>query len=521
MKKTNKILFLSFLLLTGCFNKNSNDVNSTTTSSQLPQSSSQVSSKIEAPDYGDIKYDGYYKATKQSFTYADVRKSSYYANDLPSTGNQKILVVPVKFKDSTLADTTYGGSDLVKSHIEDTFFGDPLDTGWESVTSFYKKSSYGKLNLSGKVTDWCTLDITYAESEALNGNETGVHSTVQIARMVGKWYLENHNDASEYDLDNDGYIDLLWMVYDWESKNNGENDWAHVYWDSYNQKVGSEENPIPYTFAWAGISFMYEGGFKDENGNALADAHTFIHETGHTLGLEDYYDYERKHSYAGGLDMMDVNIGDHTGLSKYLLGWTNPYVVTDNCEITINSFTETGDFILIKDDWNHASNDEYLLIEFYTPTGLNEQDSKDSYAGKYPKLFQNPGIKVYHVDARVGHYVNYRFNGYTDKIMGLDDGYLNSTQLAHSNTLSRSANPNFDLYHLLENNKTPKLHGNGQYANDSTLFHEGDTFDPYDYELCFYVHEMFNDGEYIDYAFEVKSMSDTEATIEFFKLTTM
>ena len=124
MKKLSKLMFLSFLLLTGCSNKTSSDVNSTTTSSssnsssQTPSSSSVVSSKIEAPEYeGDIKFDGYYKATKQSITYADSRKTSYYNHDLNAIGDQKVLVVPVKFKDSTLADTTYGGSDLVKSHI--------------------------------------------------------------------------------------------------------------------------------------------------------------------------------------------------------------------------------------------------------------------------------------------------------------------------------------------------------------------------------------------------------------------
>ena len=533
MKKLSKLMFLSFLLLTGCSNKTSSDVNSTTTSSssnsssQTPSSSSVVSSKIEAPEYeGDIKFDGYYKATKQSITYADSRKTSYYNHDLNAIGDQKVLVVPVKFKDSTLADTTYGGSDLVKSHIEKGFFGNEEETGWESLSSYYKKSSYGKLNISGKVTDWCELDLTYLESEALNTNgikgTDGVqtHSTVQIARMVGKWYLENYDDASEFDLDNDGYIDLLWMIYDWTSENKGENDWAHVYWDSYNSVEGTATDPIPFTFAWAGISFLYEGQYYDENNNALVDAHTIIHETGHALGLTDYYDYGGKTSYAGGLDMMDVNIGDHTGLSKYLLGWTDPYVVTGDCEITLRPFEQTGDFILIKDEWNHSANDEYLLVEFYTPTGLNKLDSESPYANKYPIHYQNPGIKVYHVDARLGHYVNFQFNGYTDEIKGLNDGYTNCTLQAHSNTASRRLpkTPEYELYHLLENVKKPVLHNGRNFADDNSLFHEGDIFDPYDFEFCFDEHELFNDGEYIDFAFEVISMNENETTLKFTRI---
>ena len=159
-----------------------------------------------------------------------------------------------------------------------------------------------------------------------------------------------------------------------------------------------------------------------ENNNKLVDAHTLIHETGHLLGLEDYYDYDGKMGTAGGLDMMDNNIGDHTAYSKYSLGWTNPYVVTGDSEITIKPFESSGDMILIKDDWNHSAMDEYLLIEFYTPTGLNAKDAEAKYAGIYPIMFQKPGIKVYHIDSRLGYFEHDQFKHYTNEIDENDDG---------------------------------------------------------------------------------------------------
>ena len=89
---------------------------------------------------------------------------------------------------------------------------------------------------------------------------------------------------------------------------------------------------------------------------------------------------------------------------------------------------------------NHSPFDEYLLIEFYTPTGLNEKDSLAKYAGVYPQMFQTNGIKIYHIDSRLGYYEGPIFKYYTNMIDDNEDGWETSTQLAHSNTGSESCN---------------------------------------------------------------------------------
>ena len=520
MLKINKFIVLSMLLISGCTNNRTSTSNviSTSTSNSSSSSSKQddLSSIITSNKYDDIVYDGYYKATKQSVYFSDVRKSYLFRNDLPSIGNQKILVVPVRFTDSTYVESSLGGYDKVKDDLNKMFFGNEEETGWESVASFYNESSYGKLKLSGKVSDWCTLDMTFSQASSMKLPYSIATPSVYLAREVGEWYLNNYTDASEYDLDKNGYIDALWMVYDWPANHTTTIDWAHCYWDYTNNTEPNIENPIPYTYAWASAGFMYEGNYSKP------DAHTFIHETGHMLGLDDYYDTDNKHSYAGCLDMMDYNIGDHNMFSKYLLNWANPYVVTDSCEITIRPSNLTGDFIIVKDEWNHSSTDEYLLIEFYTPTGLNELDSKESYMGEYPLMYQNPGIKIYHIDARLGYFANYRFSKYTDVIMGVEGNDSFSTRLAHSNTMSITAQGgifnSYYLLHLLENKDVPSLHGTRVPANDETLFHEGDSFDPYYHQTCFATPEYFNDGEFINYIIDIDSLNEESATLKFTRL---
>ena len=113
--------------------------------------------------------------------------------------------------------------------------------------------------------------------------------------------------------------------------------------------------------------------------------------------FDDYYDYDDTTGPDGGLggsDMMDYNIGDHNAYSKAILGWINPYVV-DGYDITleIGKANATGDAIIVTNKWNDTYFDEYLLIEYYTPDGLNALEA--GYSGQ----FTIPGIKIYHVSA--------------------------------------------------------------------------------------------------------------------------
>lgn len=503
-----KILFLSLstLLLSGCFFVPS--LNST------PSNSSTIIKNTN--EYGEPLLDGYYKATIQTLKLNDIRKT-YVFKDIPSIGNVNVLVVPVKFKDSTYTETKYDTYNNMKENIEKVFFGEADETGWESLSSYYQKSSYNKLNIQGEVTDWFTLDLTFEETVSLgvDHNYDTAYPTNYIVRQIDDWYKENYDDTDKFDANKDGYIDCVWMIYDAPSNNEFGIDWAYTTWDYFNHEKPNTESPITYAYAWAGVDFLYTGKYVDENDTPLMDAHTIIHETGHLLGLEDYYDYDRIMGTAGGLDMMDNNIGDHTAYSKYSLGWIEPYVVYDNCEITIRPFEKYGDAILIKDDWNHSPFDEYLLIEFYTPTGLNKQDSLEKYAGVYPLMFQKNGIKIYHIDSRLGYYENYNFKYYTDIIDEKEDGIQTSTQLAHSNTTSESCDKDYKLVRLLERGGTNFLNSRRVHAKDSMLFKEGDTFDPYDFELVFDKEEYFNDGEYINYLIDIVKITDEEATLKF------
>lgn len=329
-------------------------------------------------------------------------RNTLYTNEgnphLDSLTEQHVLVVPFGFEGK---DEAYDQTDETIQRIKTTFFGtrEELDKAeaWESLSTYFDKSSYGKATFTGQVANsWCIWD----------GKESDACSGITCAEYASKWYKteyakEGHGSLGEdaqpisyFDNNNDGYIDLMWIVYSHPTGTTSD-WWAYVTYTS--NKAGTHNNPAVKTLGWASIDWM-SGGY---------DPHTFIHETGHTYGLDDYYDYTNSWSPMGSVDMMDHNLGDHCAYSKFTLGWLNPWVVDDDAVITLRSTTLTGDcFVIAPSDYNYTAFDEYMMVEFITPEGLNEKDYINGYSSTTG--FSNPGIRVTHVDARaynssVGH----------------------------------------------------------------------------------------------------------------------
>ncbi|MCX5769287.1 MAG: hypothetical protein NTZ09_03295 [Candidatus Hydrogenedentes bacterium] len=68
-----------------------------------------------------------------------------------------------------------------------------------------------------------------------------------------------------------------------------------------------------------------------EDGDDSFNPQMLIHETGHALGLPDYYDYDKKKGIPGGLgklDMMDNCCGNHNAFSRWLLDWIQPEIIS-------------------------------------------------------------------------------------------------------------------------------------------------------------------------------------------------
>ena len=421
---------------------------------------------------------------------------------LNSGGTSHLLVVPITFEEQEEDILS-----MKKILIQNAFFGDSKMSKYESVASYYHKSSYSHLKIEGEVTDFVLVnDVTLKDV-------TSTRDAVISSAMKKLDF-----DVSSYCTINPNYIDAVYFIYDYPYKNPDS-----VFWAITEHRSSPLNDTKVINYSWSSFDFM-----KDDKDDILKShkvrANTYIHETGHLFGLVDYYN-TKGYSYqpTGLMDMMDYNLGDHSSFSKYLLGWNKPVVVEKEGKITINSFSKEGDFILVPtSSYNNTPFDEYLLIEYFTPTLLNRSKEFPSYSYKDKEgdthIFSYPtsyGLKIYHVDARLGYIKARPANPYAfidedDSAIGKDyKAGQTYVDFYYDNSPSEASSP--CLLHLLESSGENSF-ASGLAATNSTLFRRfasfgKDTFKDF----------KFHNGEDLSYWFEVKEYTANKVTIDFHK----
>lgn len=538
MKKTNYInkivLLISLVTLTSCtFYDNTSSSNSIT-SSQDSNTSFQITSDSSLDTTSDttsednttnnttqssttttdsnttsnIEQLGYYKAETLRYNVKDAQDSMGYYS-LNTTGRQKLLVVPVQLRGATQWTSN------MLSRLETAFFGTSDETNyWESVSSYYSKSSYEKLTLEGEVID--PIQLNYSVSQLSSYNR---FSDIISDYIVPAFDQQVDNQIKqEYDQDKDSYIDATIFVY--SNPYDGDAYWAWVWY--LQDQNASISNPSVGNYMWASYEFM------NDSGTNRIDAHTYIHETGHLLGSDDFYSNE-DYDPVGDLEMQSYNVGDMGAFSKFQFGWSTPYVIDgsrDVIELTIGTSSLYSDAILINDNWNGSSLDEYLLIEYYTPTQNNRLDSENSYNGS--RMYTKSGLRIYHVDARMAKlrktYSGYSFVSYSDEIN--DDGYVYfpaASNLGKDWTYfdDPSLFESYKLVSLMQSDVVRGVSGarhfkNNGTASNSTLFDINETFTAND--TSFTNGTNFNDGSLIGYSVTLISKNDTYATVRIEKI---
>lgn len=497
-----------------------NTVSETDTYTVSIEKTNNVHSETET--LSDSEDKGYYSPEEVD---ASFNMQSYGRNNYinwiytPSVGKVPFLVVPV----------ILGGDDSKAtpenlSLINKAFFGNSSDLYYESLHSYYYRSSYGQLDITGTVTDF--FDLKKYDPRYSSESDITELATIDIANDITNWAQNDLGyDLTEYDSDHDGLIDGLWMIYLSNSSPNNPALWAFSYTTG---ATGNVLSPVVNNYGWAGINFLNDTytSLSGNFANKACDAHVLIHETGHMLGAQDYYSYSYSgYDPTGRSLMMSYNSNDHDLYTKMMFGWVTPYVVYDTSKITlIASQAKKNQLIVIPyDNKKFRKNkdgkvifnmfDEYLVLEYYTDDDLNSKDY-DCYDVYHIK---GKGIRMLHIDSRLALSNRVISSGQDDDreielTMPEDpDEVLTTTSplvqfISNTESGERAESEvygfpkTYDAFDELRVISADKIKlSQNSIAGSRTLFKSGNVFTIEDYQNSFPSKNKFDNGESFSY----------------------
>lgn len=326
---------------------------------------------------------------------------------IPSIGNSKTFILLIDFDEYPHWYT--------QEHIYKSVFGSGDTPGesfpFESLTNYYNRASYNALNLQGTVFEWYKAKHPRSyyhpdDSVSYPGEDQKREELFQEAILAAD--AKGH-DFSQYDGDGDGVVDGFSVIYA-----GPQGDWSSFWWGymwnlfDTNFKVDGVTFST-YSFQW---EQRYDFGQANPKG-AYWSPYVLCHETGHMLGLPDYYDYANNYpnGYAdanggvGGLDEMHGNTSDHNSFNKWVMGWLYPDFITKN---------ETG-YKLYKTTTTNGALAKSLVVSnspdpltpfteyFMVQNRRKEQNDAMQYGSPPDDGFPGDGLLIWHVDARLGN----------------------------------------------------------------------------------------------------------------------
>ena len=317
----------------------------------------------------------------------NMRNRSYRSGGHIALGQKRFLVILVEFSDVQFKSST-ANQDFHNLLNEN---GYSANGGTGSARDFYYENSHGDFEPIFDVYGPVCLENSMATYGA-NDND-GYDVAAEVAVKEGCQALDDQIDFSKYDLDGDGYVDLVFMYYAGYGEADGgsaDTIWPHQ-WELESAEIsltldGKKINSYACTNEL--------NGYGDVKGK-MCGIGTACHEFGHAMGLPDLYDtdYETNGEAGGMYDYSLMCSGSYnnngrtppyfTMEERILLGWKG--------EDDIAEFPKSGNYTLASINNNVSyktptdQDGEYFVYECRSKEGWDEYISE-------------AGLIVYHVD---------------------------------------------------------------------------------------------------------------------------
>ena len=467
--------------------------------------------------------------TELDYTFRDYYDNARYGYDCaPSFKEVNSLVIPVWFTDSsTYIDADH--KDTVRNDIEMAHFGSNEETGWRSVSTYFEEASFSNLTFGGMATDWYEAP----EASSYYGG-TRAKVTALVDEAVA-WAKETYPsvDWQSYDADANGFLDCVELIYGVPDYSSSGKSSLTVLSSSIYRTTGRTPNPsdpIMSQYVFSSYDYMYVKGDKAaartgistcgkaySHLNATVDAHYYIHEVGHAFGLDELHNSNSDANPAGQYSMLDLRLGMLDPFSVLGLGWAKAYVPTESMTITLEPYATSGEMIILSPEFHNSPFDEYLVIYYYTPQGLNDVDAN---VGSYGPV--GSGCAIYHIDARLAKAMT--LSHMTPDTLTYDPRCTGKdvVEYAFTNNVYKSGGSSSGVLgedygfcyrvQYIKNNTTYTYTHSGN-MNTASLFKKGATFDMNTYSKQFVNGNKLNSGLDLGWTFTIDNVTNSDMTV--------
>jgi M6 family metalloprotease-like protein len=254
------------------------------------------------------------------------------------------LLILVNFKDKTfLSKNTKAVMDSLINAKDCQVNG-----GFGSAAQYFKDQSngqyqpvfdvYGPVTLSQKVAYYGGNDGTGDDAQ----DSLATDAVIEACILANQQYSDL--DFTNYDWNNDGYVDFVYVIYAGKGEADGgasNTIWPHNYsiqeivkyyqWGYSHYKKSDTKLDGVYLDNYAMSQEL------DGTKGTLAGNGTFCHEFGHVIGLPDFYDTSYGTNYSNALTPNDWDVMDggayngdthcppnYSVWEKYFMGWDTP-----------------------------------------------------------------------------------------------------------------------------------------------------------------------------------------------------
>ena len=335
-----------------------------------------------------------------------------FYGSLPSQGSARMAVFYVDFPDCKY-DYEPTVEEITASCFGDETSPDDPNYPFDSISAFYRRASKGAMELSGKV-----FRYTAKHPVAYYGGDDD--KTLLMTELFH--YYNRSVDFSSFDGNKDGIIDSILVNV---PKTAPEEDWWACSGQNYSNL---EADGVKIGHVTTGFDQIDSA---EDHRNFVS---TYLHESGHSMGLPDYYlynseDNEGFHGEAG-IALMDTDAySDPCCFSKLMLGWYREQQVQiydtlkggEQTFVLRNAQSASGNCLILPCGALDGSfNSEYMILEYNTDTqnnlGIN-RDKTELYGFTVAS-----GVRAFHVQAAAEQRSTYKWLIYQNDFQKPDDG---------------------------------------------------------------------------------------------------